>query len=691
MDGPAAVVTDADIRDMQIGDRYEVFIGQRLALTSGSVREEILEWVRDRYVAVHNYTRLMETLCDRRLVVIHGLPGTGRATTALRLLDEVASGKVFRLDLGKDLKSLSERDFDQDTGYVVELPLPAERTLTEANLDKLRDNLVKRSAFCVLISQGKRLRPDDLGGYAHACEAPDADELLARHISREVRPDDEDGLEDRLLELAAGARVRDALGPAPRPAEIARMAGLLVQHGRADITLEEVERQGSLFVHHQVAEWFAEVRELRSETDLAEALRLAAFRISLAVFDGTPYHIIAEAGGKLAQHFLKTVNPYRDQRGSLFADDQNNRLPAARARVVGGYAAFGHVRISVHLAEYQDERFPVAVLRYVWENHHNMRDAMVEWLEQLSKDLRASVWIRAAQASGLLLALDFTYAFTKLIDPLIDEPEEGYEERQRMFAAVALDQAARDSRVRAAVEERLRTWRRRGEPSRRWTAAATLGYNLGRRAINTSLEELRILGTPAERRSALDEDDDEHGLANVASYSLSKLFAFGEMRSVLDCLATWIRSERSSLRWLALLTIVHIVALRGYDLRLLTLSASHEHPPLPASRDRWPLLLALREQDEQLTESFADLLRRALRCRGGNWIARELLGRWIRAAERDADCLDALAEFLPHLVSDDGDLRRLLYLLTRMRRDWSDPLPDDVATRLESSLYLAQI
>lgn len=241
------------------------------------------------------------------------------------------------------------------------------------------------------------------------------------------------------------------------------------------------------------------------------------------MFNDSPYNIVAKAGVGLANAFTsssakpkvktETTSEQKPDSGtgnsspSLFADDQARRLSACRVEIVDGWLSFGHVRLAVGLARYRDDRFRVVLLSYVWQHHHNLRAAMVSWLQELSKDPRPIIGVRAAQVTGLYCSLDFHFTFNEMIGSAVDaEGEEAVQ--RRLFAAVAMDQAARDERISAAISGRLRYWRRWGSDAEKWTAAATLGYDLGRRSIDSILEELRVLGTPSEQQSAMDDDED---------------------------------------------------------------------------------------------------------------------------------------------------------------------------------------
>jgi hypothetical protein len=690
--GPSAAIGRADIREMQVGDRTQIFIGHTVSRTPGAVREDVLAWIRERYLDVTGHRQMLETLRSRRVVLLRGQPGTGRVTTALHLLDTLVPDRIFRLDSGVTIRSLTETGLpEKNAGYVAELSRRIGSSLNEAHLDKLNRILADNSAFCVLVSETDPRPTDAFGGYAFAYAAPEPRQLLKKHASHEVLPTDALGFDARLDELVDAPWVTAALGPCPRPVESVRMAALLAKHARDEITQEDVERDAAQAVYFQITEWLAATQAAPQGEERDEALRLAAFRIALAVLNESPYHMVAEAAGQLATRFIDAGGGSEKRRTSLFSDDQEGRLPALRAKVIDGHTPFGDARVPMPLLVFHDDRYPSAILKYVWENHHHMRGAIARWLSKLSKDPRPQVWVRAAQATGYLCGLDFVYVFTKMIFPGASAAGSKRGRRlRRLSAAIALDQAAQNDHLRPAIRDRLRYWRRNGSPAQRWTAAAAYGFTLGRRYIDESLEELRILGTPAERRHPM-VDGDDHALRSRAGWSVAKLLAFGQVGPVLDRLRQWIHSDRSSLRRLALSALDSLIDFYGFELDYLSISAGGGKPVLPVAAERWPLLLTLQWQDPCLTEPIAYLLRHSLRARGGDQIAKQFLGKWIRAGERDAECLDVLERFLPHIVEQDGDARRLRHLVGRMRTDWAEPLGEDVAERLDLAIAVANV
>ncbi|MDQ3763194.1 MAG: hypothetical protein M3460_16600 [Actinomycetota bacterium] len=335
--------------------------------------------------------------------------------------------------------------------------------------------------------------------------------------------------------------------------------------------------------------------------------------------------------------------------------------------------AFGDTTVPMQLAAFNDDRMPVAVLAHVWRQHHNARTPLLRWLNELAISPQPDMWVRAAQAAGLLCALDFADVFHELLDGWGSADDT----RRRIVAALALDQAASNPEARPAVQYVLDRWKHKGNEARRWTAAVALGRSLVLDRTENSLGDLLALGTWRE-----DEGDP---VANVASDSIARLLALGGIETVLHRLFDWLDSRRQSVRDVALLAIIKAANIKVGefdDIEFFTSGAGQDRWPMLASRDSWPLLLALQDEDAQLAEPFADLLWHALDTARSRSAAQKALTTWIRCGEKDRSCLLSLIAFLRLLAEDPGSARRLQHLVNNLRAQWEEPLANDVADYL---------
>ncbi|MEU5024109.1 hypothetical protein [Streptomyces milbemycinicus] len=602
------------------------------------------------------YDAMREHLRRTHLLALCGEPGSGRGWTALALLAELAEttgGGVWRLGAapGPGAGSGAEHPAPvgektaRGHGYLLELPTdPADFGAAgpEAWLDRLRAHFAEHEAFCVVLVSGV----SRVSGVAGVSGGEAADRLLRgrRHAVPYEPPAAADVLDAHLVDLladeppelirrarasAVSAEVTEALGlEEPLPGEAARLAGHLAQHVRGALPEAELLTRCRSFAPRQAREWFAEAARPGTLPAALPALRRAAQRIALAVFNGSAHSLTAEAAELLAWELAVTLDPqYAPGRPPFTAPA--DALPAVARAVPGeGVEDLGEAAVPVRTVWFQGRGLAPAVLFEVWDNHHNTRGPMARWLRGLCDDPRPQVWVRAAVAAGVLSARDYLYGLTELLLPLArgDSPV------QRMAAATALAEASRDADVRPAVAGLLSGWAAGGDERERETAALAHGYGLVAGSVTASLEELaRIAATDG---------------GSTASYSAVRLLAGAQPGTVLARLTHWLGDTRRSRRDLALLTVLRAVGTRTSHLWGL-----REVPEL-APYAAWPLATALLAARPQCRAALAELLRAALTWARSAEAAEDALVGWMRRAAGDERQLAVLCDFLPLLAQE---------------------------------------
>ena len=383
---PGAVTVMA-ARDAQVSIQPYLLLGtgRGIAATPGPVRPEQLAAIRDRYVEVPEYTDLESALRARRLIVLIGPAGTGRSTTALHLLDDVSDGNVSRLD---DPNTTQPDHIEAGHGYLGELT-PRRNEPTQVQADRLADVFERRDAFCVLVATADPLIRSAYAAYASPCSVPERRRMLALHIDAQLRADDADGVAQQLIDLAETAELRDALGPAPRPHEVAAFAGLLVAHGRRELTQEEILVRAGGLLDSQVSEWFSGLRDSSLGERAERARRLVALRIAGAVFDDMPRHYTTDtadalsgwmaqppivATGRAPAPIARTLPRMPDVDDDMLLETSRMQVERGTVRIHGGAA------VAASILRFRDPRTPVALLRHVWDRHMWLRTPIITWL-----------------------------------------------------------------------------------------------------------------------------------------------------------------------------------------------------------------------------------------------------------------------------------------------------------------------
>lgn len=646
-------------------------VDDRRGQAPGPVRHKVLAELSERYVLVTGYDELVKQLTGTRLLVLRGAPRTGRATTGLRLLAKLTD-RVARFGPDTDLRALTASDLEPQSGYLQDFNLGPHCPLpTPAQVDELRDCLAERECYLVLIAPHDVRYRDSFDGCIADCPLPDPQEVFRRAIEYEIsrRP----GREELLRQLASGVQPDGGTGP-QTPAEIHWLVAHLIAmvatgHVAADLSLLH-----SNLASRYVSAWFDSLAGIPATQEGDEQVRLAAFRIALAVLNDSPFDLVAQAAEDLAERILTARSPRRTPGRPVFARHRDDYVANSRASVLPGSVRFITATAPANLVAYDDDRLPLAVLRHVWAMH-NLRAPLLSWLESLNDDPRPLVYMRAALAIGLLTSWDFSYTFHERIEPWAKSAETP---RRRWTAAVALDEASRNDEVRPVVREMLETWCEKGTFEQRWTSAIALGYDLGMRDPDKTLKELRKLGCWADGK-----------LVKMASWAVARIFVLGGIKPVTSALIDWLDDDRRDVRWLGLVAVGRIANMTVGELEeqfeLTATSAGGRWTRL-ADRGRWPLLVALADEDPGLLDPFADLVWQLTRSVRTEQAAAAALKRWMRAGKKDPTCIGPVGQFLALLGDDDSDRARLLHIVGSLRRDRDEPLPDGIADRLERAI-----
>jgi hypothetical protein len=657
--GSAAFVGGGHIGVLNISTTVEKTA--RLGQAPGPIAREVLDELISRYVPVPGYDTLVRRLRNTGLLVLRGAPGTGRTMTGLRVLAELADA-VARFSPEFDMRTLAEDHLEQGSGYLLELvPGAGVPPPTAVHVDRLRDRLAACECYLVVVAAHDIRYADAFRGYIADCPLPEPQDVFHRAAADAAgrRPELE-----KVLMRAAEDLLFDA---AQTPSEIAWTVAHIASGPPELLSAVELTRLQGEALTREVSGWFEPLASIPASSEADDQVRLAAFKIALAVLNDTPFDLVAEAGEDLTWRILTARSPRRTPGRPVFDGHREDYVANSRALLTPGTVKFVDASAPASFARYGDDRLPIAVLARVW-GMHNVRAPLMSWLQGLSSDRRPFVYMRAALAIGLLSSWDFSYTFHELIDPWARSS--GEESRRRWVAAVALDEASRNDDVQPVVREILEGWCRKGNFEQRWTGATALGYDLGLSDPAKALKELRKLGCW-----------DDGALAQVASWAVARIFALGAVTPVIDVLTTWLRDDRLAVRELALLVILRIATMKVSDLEDLELAsqAAGGRWTQLAERGRWPLLLALSDEDPALRDPLADLVWQLPRAAPAQEAALDVFEKWMRAGEKDRSCAGPVARFLALLGDDHLDRARLMHLLGVLRRDQDDPLPADLA------------
>ncbi|MFC8624834.1 hypothetical protein [Streptomyces anulatus] len=205
----------SDVDRLHIGDINIGLDARRsgLSMRGGPVPEEELLRIRRTHIEPEGYVRLRRALEARRLLVLGGAPGTGRASTALALLEEVTrdgeggqnAERVRRADPERGVRELATQVVDGEgghlrgTGYLLEpaLDRPGALPPDGMDLDQLASALAERGSYAVVVvSVGSAANPLLAGRYGAICPPAPTRELVAVRLRKRLEEEHGDPARD---------------------------------------------------------------------------------------------------------------------------------------------------------------------------------------------------------------------------------------------------------------------------------------------------------------------------------------------------------------------------------------------------------------------------------------------------------------------------------------------------------------
>jgi hypothetical protein len=605
------------------------------------------------FVTPAGYGEALEALCEARVLVVTGAPGSGREALAVNLLGEALAmtgdgAGCHRLVTPATVLEAGWEPPVKHSGYLGALDdgsVPAE-TFTSAFLGGAAHGTARwaavvaalRAAGCFLVLTGGH----DLEVLA---TGPGADQV-AWHTAVPVDPlavverrvlghggsaEAHAELQAVLERTGAAAALREQ--PAARHA--ARLASVIRAEGDVAAAVAQLRDPTE-----QVRAWFNRFRSPDA----------VAFALAAAVLEECGYLTVADAAVRLRAALTAPEAAPPDLRfgDRLGHEQQWIRLDPPED---GG---FGAPRV-----RFRNALMGQVVLAYAWNLLDGRRDAVLDWLRGLLNHRDLQVRARASVAAGVLALADPHHAVHRFLTTWAGSTSWPL----RQAAATALGVAGSRPETAEAVWQLLHLWAR-GDASahqRRLagTAANAVGGLLGRGAPERAVAVLR---------SALDREDDWGTLPSVA-WGGVHLVHQGQVAPVLDAYLEWSQPQDLSPMVVKSLSAFVFAASRPYEEPVLD-SAGAE-----AGHARVPGVPVLLSELPRHRERLAELWARALARRPVQDAALDALHEWIDVyAERCPGALDSIGALLVSVARRPGrHHERLAWWLEKWARDREKP------------------
>ena len=657
-------------------------------IPSAEIRK--IKHVYQRHAA---YPQALRILRETRCAVLSGQPGVGKRAAALRLAVAVVpeDGAIHEVAPDESLVRQIVDAFQQTHAVIVVdgLVRSAVRDLTEHDARRILAALERQDNYIVICTRPGIGLPADLRRINLQPPAALPDLLLDLHLEVYGVLDAEE--RQRIVDAPEVSRL---LEQGISPSQIDKLAQRMAEtHQRAE-GLQEVLSAFESVTEAEVEAWFDE-----AASDLDEA----TFRIALAVFSGSPYTSIREAGQALKEILQPadedTEEPTGESVISPFLRKRTTpRLVAARAeRVKRTVPKEYSEAATVEVVELQNKHYTLALLRFLWTEFDDLRGPLLDWLCHYAVFENQDLRLRASGAIGALAALDFDQMASAVFRRWTAPDYKDSEERRRRFQALgsAMGVLIWDDDHDDNVLGLLDAWVEKGSLTQRWAAArafAHVGLRYPREAIRQwrrilesqssvtlKLTDRLTLSVPHHlHMSVVDAIISLFALAVEFPHSLRPIY-----EEALEGLAGWVRDDLQN---------EHS---QEAGLPLFLTLTSIGMPPDDGSGDprSWPpamLYVAGTQPGSSYQRALADLLRRSLMTRALRPHALEALKRWIAFADSEPWLQEVLEHLLRELLQlPETSGREHEILKVRLARLATQPKdPSETAQKLLRNLEL---
>lgn len=599
---------------------YQVAPPDSPPVQTAPLAREHVERLRGCLVVTESHTRLTTLLAIEPLLLLRGHRDTGRTTTAIAALLEVAKS-CNRLMLKDEPLHVSATDLEKGAGYL----LVADGSAWTSQLAEIADHLsaMAISSECrIVILAG----PDcDLPHRVVDHVQPAADQVFRKTFTYLLGdPDAWD--KHRLDEYDIVSRLSGC-----RPAEALRLANRLVDGLRQNLTIREVFDTQPLFTQTR----------FREHLDQDSSRFGRCFLVSSAVLHGLPETVVSGAALDLADQILEGTREDEEPDDTPVWERLEHWLSYS-----GVSAVKSDRRGEGRRVQLRDELAPL-LLPMIWEELPAVRQHLYAWLRRLGEGPDEHVRIKVAYAVGLLATCDFDLIEREFLDEWSRDSNVGL----KQLAAWALEAAASDPQIRGRVDMLLRIWAETGSYERRTTAAIAYGSQIGLRNVDDVLISFRQITLTTK----------SYWLCDAVARSIADIYMANTARPIVAELARWARDDEFGRKLAAALTLVRLGPLRHDGARLALLDHCDEAD-----------LIALWTHSLKLSLSPDGMAGRGSGLAGRLW---QLFTSWVQEWDKRPSLRPVIEGVFRISNSEDLRLRRTyqLYLLVWQRNGTISP------------------
>lgn len=424
-------------------------------------KPEFLQIIKNSYVKHDLFENWKEQLLHNRLLYLFHSQHTGKDTSAIQLLLEVAVDKIYEWSPVTSVRELLNYPLRENTGFILTISdIEAADNIFMFNWMEFLKRLKEKNSYVILI--GNMAPNSEFLKTLSSAHPPFANPLSL--IEAHVRQNEAElELEQRTISWLYTDEAKNLLPSGIEPKDAENLAKKAIAFVNGDIDRVQFVYSAKENVRTRIQEWY---HSDRTDSEVA-------FYLTLGLLAGCSYDEIAEESRTLA-------NLMKEQLASFTSADTNlgkdNILAAyhAQTKITKKGSDMGtYSQEEVHFTESADGLY---IWEYVWNQHHKYRPVLSEWLFDLIRKDDKTTKEKIIELIAHLFEIDAMTIRKVFLQTLAQSNHV----KDRLLAVNILERIFLQEDQQHRLFLLAKSWAyQRTQENWRWTAAAFLGSTIG--------------------------------------------------------------------------------------------------------------------------------------------------------------------------------------------------------------------
>lgn len=423
---------------------------------------EFLQVIQNDYVKHDLFHTWKEQLSHDRLLYLHHPQHTGKDTSALQLLQELAVDKIYEWSPVTSVRDLLNYPLRDRTGFILNISdIEEADRIFKFSWDEFLKRLAEKDSYVILIGN---MAPNSDFLKAHSSAHPpfaNRLSLIEAHIKLSEKDPE---LEQRSISWLHTDEAKNLLPSAIEPKDAEVLANKSLAYIRGDIDRAQFAFSAKENVRNRIHEWY---HSERTDSEVA-------FYLAIGLLAGCSYDEIAEESRHLSNLMKEQLTSFNAADTKIGKDKILAAYHAETRMVKKGSDMGTYSQEEVQFIEPADGRY---IWEYIWTQHHEYRPILTDWLFELIRKDNKTTREKLTELIAHLFKIDAMTIRKVFLQPLAQSNHV----KDRLLAVDIMDRVFQDEEQQHRLFLLAKSWaNQRTQENWRWTAAAFLGSTAGR-------------------------------------------------------------------------------------------------------------------------------------------------------------------------------------------------------------------